>query len=263
MDRQLPMQIPRSLSEDLFTVQDIMTPRSDLLCVASDVDWAERLAQAARKHYSIVPQVEAGRVVGIVHVEDGRQEPLTADWLVSRDTSIRVLLDSFCANGNSELLVLFGQDIVGLVTPADLNKLPARAYFYQVIGALEVALARLLQVCYHDDPDALLALLGAKRRRQIENEAANLAVGNADVDPVHRLYFSDLITCVAKSEECRARLGYDSRRSAQEDLGGLNKLRNCVMHAVCPMVTRVPNELPVLQDRLGRARRVLLKLAKV
>ena len=72
-----------------------------------------------------------------------KEYSLTRPWVVSSDTTIPDLLGLFVETERPGFLVLHGQTVVGLVTPADFNKMPARIYFYNLIGKLEIELADL------------------------------------------------------------------------------------------------------------------------
>ena len=50
---------------------------------------------------------------------------LTDDWLISADTSVPALLDAFIHAQEPGTPMFQRQEVIGLVTPADLNKLPA------------------------------------------------------------------------------------------------------------------------------------------
>jgi hypothetical protein len=131
-------------SFETFDVSQIMTLRDELLCWERGAPQAPVLAQAREDGYNVVPVTEESRIVDVLLVAEERTEPLTRDWLVSRDTGLPALLDLFVETAKPVLLVLHGQDVVGLVSPADLNKLAMRVYLYHLIGGLEMGLKDLI-----------------------------------------------------------------------------------------------------------------------
>lgn len=255
--------LPWNLLDQVFTVGAIMTPLEDLLTAETGTEPKPALVEAVRRHFDVILQVEAGRVVGVIWAESGKVEALTGHWLISRDTSIPVLLSVFVTSDLPALLVLYGQDVVGLVVPADLNKISARAYVYSLIGELEVALAAFVQRSYANDPEAMLALLSENRRSKIKRDMEDMVQGDSDVDPIHLFYFKDLVDCVAKNPACYKRLGYSSRSAVKKELGGLVCLRNQTMHMVSPLLTTALEDLCKLCDRVTRAQDWLAKLRSV
>ena len=217
-----------------------MTPRHDLFTGEQGADLARMRAEAKRRRFDLVPITRDGRIVGLLRVEGGEPEPLTDRWLVSRDTPIPDLLGLFVESGLPGFLVFWRQDVIGLVTPADLNKLPARIFLYHLIGEVELALALRIRSQFADDPSQILHMLSEKRRKSLEEYLTVLAEGNVDIDPVQLLRLSDVINIAAKHETLRAELGFPSRRATEKALGGLNDLRNRTMHPVRPLLERIP-----------------------
>jgi hypothetical protein len=248
--------------EMLATAQDLMTAADDLLAVDAGMDWEPALRSAKRRHYDIVPYRENGRIAGIVQVVSGAREALTPRWLLSADTSMPDLLEILAASDPAVRLVLHGEKVVGLVSAADLNKMPMRVYLYHVVGSLELALAAYLRREHRGDLVELVESLSGKRREQVKEDVAQLPAGDADVDPIQHFQLSDLINCVEKREQLQKPLGYESRNQANVALGPLNKLRNCTMHLVRPVITSVPEDLGKLRDRVALAWDLIEQLEK-
>lgn len=250
--------------EQVFTVETLMTPRAKLLTWELGADMSEARAEAGRRRFDLLPLAEEGRIMGVLHIDAESPELLTKKWLVSRDTGIPDLLSLFAESGQPGFLVFHRQDVVGLVTPADLNKLPARAFFYNLIGELELSLAVLIRNHFNaqleQDPDSLLQLLSGTRRAALQDERNALIQGNADIDLIELLYLSDMVNIVAKQSRLRDALGFSSRNQAEDTLGGLNALRNSTMHPVRPLLEDIPDDLLKLHRRVQRATDVLSKL---
>lgn len=246
--------------DGLQTIEDIMTPLEEVSSIEEGHCQETVLAKAREQRFDIVLHTEQGQVDAVVRTRTGICEPLTNDWLVSRDTPISNLPSLFVASGKPALLVLYGQRVTGLVSPADLNKLPARVYLYHLIGSLETALTRLVSWHIGSDDQALLGMLSPARKKDIRKRMDDTRAGDADVSPVHMMGFRDLVTCITKSEGCRHALGYSSKRQAQGELGGLVHLRNSTMHTTRPLIGRVPNDLCTLHNRMVRAEKLLERL---
>ena len=67
-------------------------------------------------------------------------------------------------------MVFHRQEVVGLVTPADINKLPARVYVYNLIGELELGLANRVRRHFANGSDKLLQALSADRRQKLKDK---------------------------------------------------------------------------------------------
>lgn len=241
------------LLEQVFTVETLMTPREDLLTWERGPDPSALRAEAKRERFELVPVTEGGRIVGVLHSETTEEESLTDKWLVSRDTGIPDLLSLFVESERPGFLVFHRQEVVGLVTPADLNKLPARVYFYNLIGEVELALAGWIRDHFTGDSDELLLTLSEGRRKEIKERESSLAEGNANVDPIQLLDLSDLVNIVAKREELRAGLRFYSRRQTERALNDIVDLRNRTMHPVRPLLERIPDDLVRLHERVEQA----------
>jgi hypothetical protein len=251
------------LLRQVFTVETLMTPRQDLLTCEEGAARSSVCDEARRRRYDLVPFTREGRIAGVLRVDGGEPETLTDRWLVSRDTPIPDLLSLFLESGRPGFLVFWRQDVVGLVTPADLNKLPARVYLYNLIGEVERALALRIRHHFAGDAGKLFGVLSAKRGQELEAHLALLAEGNVDVDPMQLLRLSDLINIAAKHEALRLELGFPSRRALETALGGLNDLRNRTMHPVRPLLQRIPEDLERLQRYGQQAGEVLRRLEAI
>jgi hypothetical protein len=245
------------------TAQDLMTPYRDLLVAEAGLGWDLVLAEAAERRYDVVPHREYGCITGIVRVSTGEMEPLTPRWLLSSDTSMPDLLETLAESDPAVRLVLYGDEVVGLVSAADLNKLPMRAYLYHVVGLLELSIATFVRQKHRGDLMELVELLCGKKRRSVLGHLEGMTEGNADVDPVQLFDLSDLITCLEKSEKCRGPLGYVSRNQAHDVIGGLNELRNGTMHLVRPVIASVSEDSGKLRDRVARAWELIEKLEEL
>jgi hypothetical protein len=257
--QEIPM-LAWGLLRQVFTVETIMTPRRDLLTGEQGTDLAPVRAEARQRRFDLLPLTLEGRIVEVLRVEDGAREPLTHHWLVSRDTAIPDLLQILLGSGRPGFLVFQRQEVVGLVTPADLNKLPVRVYLYFLIGEVELALTLQIRRHFAAAPEDALHMLSARRRAALEAQMAALVEQNIGVDPVQLLRLSDLINIAAKHEPLRSQLGFSSRGAVERALGGLNDLRNRTMHPVRPLLARIPEDMERLQRYGQQAGEILRRL---
>lgn len=246
-----------SLSE-VFTAQDLMTPKDRLL--VQDLDQPTELSSLTTLPYDVIPVVKRDRIVGVLEKGVQEMQPLSDRWLISRDTGIPDLVNLFATTQQKAFLVLHRQDVIGLVSPADLNKLPARVFIYNLIGELELGLTHLIASQFGNRGDSLIELLSADRQEELREIRDELLSGNADVDLLQYLYLSDLINIIAKQPELRKSLGFSSRKSAENYLNGLNYLRNQTMHFVRPLLQNVPEDLDKLHQRIERVEEIQARL---
>jgi hypothetical protein len=246
-----------SLSE-IFTAQDLMTPWEQLL--VHDLDQQDELKSYATQPYDIIPVVKNGRITAILEKGSPEFQPLLDRWLISRDTSIPDLVNLFTATRQTAFLVFHKQDVIGLVSPADLNKLPARVFIYNLIGELELGLAYLIGSHFNDESDSLIKLLSTDRQKELHEIRKDLVSGNADVELLQQMYLSELINIIAKQPELRKSLGFSSRKSAENYLNGLNSLRDQTMHFVRPLLQNIPADLEKLHERIKRVEEILARL---
>jgi hypothetical protein len=249
-----------ALLNEVFTVEAIMTPAEAFFTWPAGDGASAPWSRPEAAEYDLVPIVRGHEIVGIWEKGAEKAVPLTPDWFVSRDTAIPHLLRVFAEKECEGLLALYGQMIVGLVTPADLNKLPVRAYLYNLIGGLEVGLARLLRQYFHGRVDDMLELLREGSRKKVAGELEQTTAGNAGVAPVEYLHISDLLDVVSREPQLRRMLGYPSRTQAEKDHRGLVELRHVVMHPVRPLLQELPGDLQGQHERIQQARNLLRTL---
>lgn len=244
------------LLDQVFAAEDLMTS-VDILEFAEPGDLEKAEAKAKEKRYDVLPVVENERIVGVFQSGSTDYEPLTEKWLISRDTPIPDLLTLFVETGRPGFLVLYRQEVVGLVTPADLNKLPVRVYIYNVLSEVELKLAALIQAHFQGDSTRLHQALGDERWTVITRNNEALKKGNVDIDPVQLLYLNDLVNLVFTDESLQAKFEPLSKKA----LSKIVKLRNQTAHPVRALLGQVPKDLRKLHKRLSVSQEVLHRLS--
>ena len=152
--------------------------------------------------------------------------------------------------------MLDGQDICGVITPADLNKLAARTYFYNLLAELEITLAGFIHKHKYTE-DKIFALIGDDEKRQ-EQIQKKLDDASLELDIVHTLYLSEMVNLLQRDNDdtLRKKLGFSSKRQVKKRLNGLVDFRNAVMHPFTPILSK---EIGVekLHKRLNRTVKLL------
>lgn len=244
----------------VFTTGTIMTPLEQVYTWEVDATVSHFDSEDQSQRFDVIPATRNGRIDGLFVGKDRQLESLTTQWLVSRDTTIPHLIDLFVESEKLALLVLYRQEAIGIVTPADLNKMPVRIYIYNLLGELELALADLIRNQF-DNTKESLELLSDKRRKEIEDEIGKLEQGNTDVAPVQLLNLSDLINIVCKDKELHRMLDFNSKSACEKSLNGLVHLRNRIMHTVRPLLEQLPKDLVKQHERINRVKELLELLA--
>ena len=215
-------------------------------------------ANLLARGYDQAPVIDGDQIVGTVRRVDlvgvgtvgDAYRALQPAELVSADAPVSHLLGWLLATPC--LYVLDGRKITGFVVEADLNRQPARVYYYLLIATLELALAQRLRDWIAGDEARLLAAMGpgiaasATARRDGAREV------DVDTDLVAYLTFSEIVRLGGKIAAVREQFGYRSRAKWAE-VQGLNELRNAVMHPTRDLVgRRCSLEKLATRDRLLR-----------
>ncbi len=162
--------------------------------------------------------------------------PLTADWLIAADTPILHLIELFAEKSDRVFLVLQSSKIIGLVAPADLNKVPARASIYLLTAQFEAELAQLVRDMLQEDEAILEQYLSADNIKKIRDEHTKAKAGDLGLSLYYFLYLADLMTIAARHEGLRQHLGLRSRSHADSEFDFAD-LRNRVSHLTGLLLT--------------------------
>jgi hypothetical protein len=227
------------LLERIFTVETLMTPREDLL-VWDRVEPIEHVwAEADKLKIDTIPVTgkKNGQIDAVLQRGMDDPVPLTYDWLITRDSSVPGLIKVLEERKKQCLLVLAGQDVVGLVTPADLNKLAARTYFYNVLAELEMTLAGHVRRLFPEkEKDKLLETLKPKKKR-LEEIARKVQASKYEIDVVHALYLPEMISLIRSDHILWSRMGFPSGDEEGTAIKRVKDFRNNIMHPENPLLS--------------------------
>ncbi len=232
-----------------YNVIAIATPISELTCWEAGQPRAEIIDHAAIHNLTYIPARTGDRITGMITrkaLEAGDSPTsLTADWLVTTDTPILEIIQLFAHQPEHVFLVLQSSRIVGLVAPADLNKIPARASVYLLVAHFEAELARLIRQVIPNDDD-YRPFFSAERWARLQTEKANAASQDINLDLLHHMYISDLVLIARKHDGIRDMLGFRNSTQARKALR-FKRLRDAVSHPTSPLLT-ARSELGKLND---------------
>ena len=212
----------------------IMTPRADLVTCRL-TDSIESVVSGNTERFSILPVVDDARICGLFRAEQWRN-CATPSKPVREDESFERLREDHLIGDNASILdfvatskehptrlVVSGNEIVGLVCPADLHKLPVRAALFTVITALETAMAHRIQGVWPD----WLDMLSPCRREVAGRRIAKAASGDTSVSEIFFTNFADKKTIFVK----KGFSSYGTKSVLKRDLEAIQKLRDEVAHA--------------------------------
>lgn len=242
----------------------IMTPVREFFVAKCDESTDEVIARASSASFDQLPVVDGtGHVAGIVYVDELRRlpsgagvshhvVPLTecAHLRVADGISkaLRVLHEQ--PDPQPAHLVVGDKGVVGLIHRSDLNKHPARTYFYLWLASLEMGLARL--VALRLPTNDWIELLGEQAQILVLGKMQVERRRNNSIAPIEYLDLSDLAGIVAKNRDLQQELGFAARSKVKDEIGGLVQLRHSIMHPVRTLVSDAASlhELACREQRL-------------
>ena len=223
-----------------YTALEITTPIDNLYFWPDDIIQQNQILQQAKEaDITYLPVKQGDQITGLIQRDGltaGESIPLTADWLIAADTPILHLIELFAHKPDRVFLVLQSSQIVGLVAPADLNKVPARASIYLLTAQFEANLAQLVRDTLQENEKILEDLLSPKNIKKIRDEHTNAKASDLGLSLYYYLYLADLMTIAASHKELRKRLGFRSRSHADKELDFAD-IRNKVSHLTGLLLT--------------------------
>lgn len=223
----------------------IMTPIRKLVMARPEDRAVEVFATAKKGGFDQLPVGKSRRnIVGLVFVEQLQDSPADAavsDYLVPLAECMQLRIKDGISRAVRILqaqpanLVADGEKVAGLVHRSDLNKHPARTYFYLWLSALEMRLARLTELRLPGN--AWIELLGDQEQIQVLGKMEFEQRRNNSIAPIEYLDLSSLVGIITKNEHLQHELGFDSRSKVKAQLGGLVDLRHTIMHPVRTLVS--------------------------
>ena len=152
---------------------------------------------------------------------------------------------------------MYRQDMVGFVTPADINKMPVRIYLFNLMADLETALASAIHAHFGGDDQAILELLGPiDDVKEIQEQSPSMRSQELDLGVIQQLNLSHLEKILKKTPALHKAIGFNSGSHVDDTHSGLVQLRNSIAHSVRPLLL-AHHEMPRLFERIQRAREIL------
>ena len=190
---------------DNVTAKSIFEP---LLCCPADsiAEHAKGALKIREFDVAGVKETEGGEVIGYVvtdELEDGELRKyvklIEPDLLISDSTPIA---DIFAALTNRDFaFVLYGNDIIGIITKADINKPPVRIYLFGIISLFEMHLNSWITHFY--PADSWEHGISDNRIKKAHDIYEKRKGNNQDLSLLECLQFCDKRDLLKKSDDFR------------------------------------------------------------
>lgn len=174
-----------------------------------------------------------GKVYGYVEkrsLTQGRcgeyERQFLAGDIVAESTPLAHLLPIL--RNTERLFVLEGNIVCGIVTRADLQKIPVRMMLFGLISLLEMHLLRLIREYLNEDWKTLISATRVKKAEELYRERN---ARDEAIDLLDCLQFCDKRDLVVKNGELRMILGLGEKKEAEQILKKAEKLRDNLAHA--------------------------------
>lgn len=208
-----------------------MTPRQKFCCVdpQQTVSRAEEILREHKFTGAPLEEKEIHRYVRLdtlvknlgfhkrcnqVAEEIGPTERITANTTIEDVIEILAL-----GEGSAPLFVTSNRSIVGLVTAADLDKIPVKVYFFTLISALESLLLDIIGKNYRKYKSLL------DNPKRVEDRCRRCAGEKIGLEEYNYLMTPEILQIVSKSE-----IREKMRITDDSELEELEKFRNNVAH---------------------------------
>ena len=125
-------------------------------------------------------------------------EPLAEDHVIGADASIIEFVTT--AHERPARLVVSGDEVTGLVTLSDLQRLPVRAAIFALITSLELAMSERIATEWPNDSTDWLELLSLDRRENVEDKITTAKREDGYVSAIVLTQISDKATILRKQK---------------------------------------------------------------
>jgi hypothetical protein len=229
-----PFRATLSIATNGLRAGDLAT--RDLWC--ADISWSCRDAahQMTQRGFDIAPLEEdpLRRFVRRDDLESGDADRPAADVAQPIDTTHIVTVDLGLADTlellekRGFLFVIEGGSVAGIITLADIQRIPVGMVVLSMILATELGLNELILRHYGDEQ--LAAHLPDDRRRLVLTRYAQLKTWNVDARHVDVLQLEDRLRLVGEVDRFRAELVYTTPDAFESWTEELKRLRNSLAH---------------------------------
>lgn len=246
-----------------YTVETVMTPRNQWTTANFDQSNENRISNL---NFDAIP-IEKDQEINsfVLKVKPEKECKITIEWIVSCDTSIPDLIDIFSKSQKPVLFVVKKQELIGLVTPADLNKIEARSFLYILIGQFELKLVDFIRQIGNFSNEEIFICLSEDRKTELTKIISNMKKNDMCLDG--NLYeimnFGDFLSIIEKKPILFTKLKFPSRRNTHKNIGGLDEFRNSIMHPIRPLIINKGNSLIAINNKINIIENLMLEINEI
>jgi hypothetical protein len=219
-----------------LAVDLISTKRADFITCSENELLSTAVERNCPHQFDFLPVRDAKTdcIVGVVEIAplmrcettdrivNAVMRPLSEENLIGADANILDFVRD--ADHRKFLLVVSGNEISGLVSWSDLQRLPARAALFGLVTHLEITMTNAIRWEFNGS-DAWLDRIPSKRRKILRGKIDEAQVGDGLVDPLLFTQFSDKVKIIHRSDHLKAGTDFEG------ELKTIGVLRNYVVHA--------------------------------
>jgi hypothetical protein len=231
---------PRTILSALqtgLTVDLIATSRDFFETCSTDEAIQSVIDRSRTKSFDFLPVLDpsSSRIVGLFEIarfitrgEPEMQiaagmQPLSEDNMLGADASILAFVRS--ADEHRCRLIISQNQISGLVSLSDLQRLPVRAALFGLVTYLEIVMANVVRRKF-ESKEAWLDALPTTRQLKLREEIAKAASSGNLVDPLLFTQFADKATLIRSCEQWPM-----GRDEFEKDFRTIQSLRDHLAHA--------------------------------
>ena len=223
----------RKLFDEGITAKSIYEP---LECCLFDDDAAVVSEKMKRLDFDIcgTKQNDTSRIEGYVNREQLISgscsqyiSPITTLDLVAESTPLMKVLGIL--KGKPHVFVLCENEDIGIISRADLQKMPVRILLFSLVSLFEMHLSDLIRKFYCDD--SWKQELSNSRLEDAEGVLKKRIESNEELDLLSCIQLCDKKTLVLASEDIRKHFDFKDKRTAKRMLVKVEKIRNTLAHS--------------------------------
>ncbi len=224
----------QELVQNRLNVSIIMTPRNELkTCLLSDK--IDNLIKNNLENFSILPVADnLQNIIGVLNLKNKQilknnsvkefYEPINEKIIIGGNSNI----NEFIKNVREEpfKLVISKNEISGLVTMSDMQKIPVRVSIFSLIIELEIMMSDLIIKLYPNE-ESWMNLLTNSRRNKLNDEELKVKKSDNFVSKIIFTQFGDKAKILEKSK-C---FSFTTQKQLKKQFEDIRKLRDLVAHS--------------------------------
>ena len=242
----------------------LCTPKEDWIALDVGPLHLEVLEKLRLRGFDQAPVLDGEVVAGAINLEDAfalleAGKPLAGydtkviHYSVTATCAIEKLLAPLSVTDRRAVFVtphpgenVTSPGVIGMITISDLNRHPLRVALYDIMGAFEANLVRLVE-SHFSDAWTWLELLADDKKAPIIGYWELSKRKGLDIGPSSSLYLVQLLEVIGKTEPLRSKLGFSSKKKFDDATGRIADCRNRVMHPVRHLVLQTSDVASLLE----------------